>query len=96
MSETINDAPQGPVIFGKKDETQPHSMKEIGFIKKDSHGEDRREMFLNRQKPAFLNRVNSGDMKRSLVLDSNTHTVPIFPMPKRTRKVRVDDFHKIK
>ena len=53
-------------------------------------------MLLNRQKPAFLNRVNSGDMKRSLVLDSSSHPVPNFPMPKRVRKVRVEDFQKIK
>ena len=42
MSETIDDAPQGPINFGKKEETQPHSMKDIGFSKKDSHGGDKR------------------------------------------------------
>ena len=66
---------------------------------KDNSGvEERRDPALNRHKPAFLNRVNSGDMKRSLCVDSNTgtHTMPTFPMPKRVRKVRVEDFHKIK
>ena len=95
MSETIEDAPP-PVIFGKKEEPQQNSLKDVNFMKNKEGAEEGREALLNRSKPAFLQRVRSGDMKRSLCLDSSLHTPPTFPMPKRVRRVRVEDFHKIK
>lgn len=68
MSETIEDV---PVYHPRREEHHFPSAKEINFHKvKDSEERgERKEMI--KQAPSFLSRVNSSDMKRSLVIDSH-------------------------
>ncbi len=72
MSETIEDLPSH-LHTPLREENAFHSSKEINFLKNketerpESRPEERRE--IPRQAPSFLSRVNSGDMKRSLVIE---------------------------